>query len=303
MKPLEDLTVVSLEQAVGGALGHAPARRPRRAGHQGGAAGGPPTAHGTSRTRLSTACRRTSVWLENRSKESLALDLKSESTAARSSARSLRGPTCSCRTSRPGGGWSRLRRAPCPAPRADPLLDLGSRTGGARNGGGCDLLRGGASPGWCPSPALRPRRSRWASGAGRTSLPACTAYGHILTALLHQGVAGQGATLEVSVSGAPPSGWGSPCRPYGGSEPARSGASHSANGTLRSLLPRRHSLGIQNEPSWAGFCAKVLDKPPARHQPHLSTNSLRAQRAAREPLRRPDHRTWLEETGIANARS
>ena len=92
------------------------------------------------------------------------------------------------------------------------------------------------------------------------------AYTGILTALFQRERTGQGAGLEVSLFEALAEWMGFPAyyAGYGGTAPARSGASHAtimpygpfATGDGNSIF-----LAVQNEREWVSFCSKVLEQP------------------------------------------
>jgi crotonobetainyl-CoA:carnitine CoA-transferase CaiB-like acyl-CoA transferase len=142
------------------------------------------------------------------------------------------------------------------------------------------------------------------------------AYTGILTALLRRERTGEGATLEVSMLEALAEWMGFPLYYglYGGSAPARSGASHAAiapYGPFRCGDGRQVFLGIQNEREWAVFCERVLGDPGLTDDPRFATNSLRV--AHREDLAGAVHAAFsgtdseevvrrLDAAAIANAR-
>ncbi|WP_254781374.1 CaiB/BaiF CoA-transferase family protein [Modestobacter sp. DSM 44400] len=141
------------------------------------------------------------------------------------------------------------------------------------------------------------------------------AYTGVLTALLRRERSGEGATVEVSMLEALAEWMGFPMyfTLYGGTQPDRSGASHAA---IAPYGPFEASdgvvfLGIQNEREWAAFCQRVLERPAMVSDERFATNSRRVASAAalreviegifravpsEEVLRR------LEAAGIANAR-
>ena len=142
------------------------------------------------------------------------------------------------------------------------------------------------------------------------------AYTGILTALLRRHRTGEGATVEVSMLEALAEWMGFPLNyaMYGGSSPLRAGASHAAiapYGPFRCAAGEQAFLGIQNEREWATFCATVLEQPELADDERFRTNSLRVSN-------RPDLTGYvegvfadlpvdevidrLERAGIANAR-
>jgi crotonobetainyl-CoA:carnitine CoA-transferase CaiB-like acyl-CoA transferase len=142
------------------------------------------------------------------------------------------------------------------------------------------------------------------------------AYTGILTALLRRERTGEGATLEVSMLEALAEWMGFPLyyALYGGAAPARSGASHAAiapYGPFRCGDGRQVFLGIQNEREWAVFCERVLGDSGLTDDPRFATNSLRV--AHREDLADAVHAAFagtaseevvrrLDAAAIANAR-
>jgi len=142
------------------------------------------------------------------------------------------------------------------------------------------------------------------------------AYTGVLTALLRKGRTGEGATVEISMLEALGEWMGSPMYYswYGGTPPIRSGASHA---TIAPYGPfacgggEHVFLGIQNEREWAIFCAKVLGTPELATDERFVTNSLRVTHrqdltaeiaAALSTVSADDAIDRLEEAGIANAR-
>jgi itaconate CoA-transferase len=101
---------------------------------------------------------------------------------------------------------------------------------------------------------------------------------------------------------------------YGGSPPARSGASHASiapYGPYSTGDGKQVNLGIQNEREWEKFCAVVLENPQLAADPRFNTNSRRSEN--REALRAAIWEVFrtlsveqtverLDRAGIANAR-
>lgn len=106
------------------------------------------------------------------------------------------------------------------------------------------------------------------------------AYSGALTALLQR--MRTGATIEVSMLEALAEWMGFPMyyAAYGGIDPKRTGASHAAiapYGPVRVAAGERVFLGIQNEREWVRFCADVLQDADLATDPRFITNSLRSQ--------------------------
>ncbi|WP_201300240.1 CaiB/BaiF CoA transferase family protein [Nocardioides sp. AX2bis] len=142
------------------------------------------------------------------------------------------------------------------------------------------------------------------------------AYSGVLSAVIRRLRTGSGATIEVSMLEALAEWMGFPLNfaTYGGRPPQRSGAAHAAiapYGPFACANGERVFLGIQNEREWVVFCETVLGDGALAADPRFSTNSLRvrhrddltvlveaafADAAADQLLER------LESAGIANAR-
>ena len=111
------------------------------------------------------------------------------------------------------------------------------------------------------------------------------AYSGILTALLARSTTGAGATLEVSLFDALSEWMGAPAyyTGYGGSEPARSGASHATIAPYELFVSgdgMEIYLAIQNAREWSRFCEDVLAKPEVADDPRFATNSKRVRHRA-----------------------
>ena len=142
------------------------------------------------------------------------------------------------------------------------------------------------------------------------------AYTGVLTALLRKGRTGEGATVEISMLESLGEWMGFPMYYawYGGQSPERSGASHAAiapYGPFPCAGGEQVFLGVQNEREWAIFADKVLDTPELTTDERFVNNSLRV--AHREDLNAEIAKTFntisaddaidrLEAAGIANAR-
>ncbi|TWP34944.1 CaiB/BaiF CoA transferase family protein [Leekyejoonella antrihumi] len=148
-------------------------------------------------------------------------------------------------------------------------------------------------------------------------------YSGILTALLHRERTGEGAELTISMLESLGEWMGFPMNyaMYGGTPPPRTGASHAAIAPYGPFHCAQGPspaggrcpqvfLGIQNEREWATFCHKVLDNPQLATDERFSSNSRRvenraeltaaiergfADRSVEQVVQR------LEEAGIANA--
>jgi itaconate CoA-transferase len=113
------------------------------------------------------------------------------------------------------------------------------------------------------------------------------AYAGILAALYERERTGRGSTLEVSLFDALGEWMSHPAylAAYGGSPPPRTGASHASiapYGPFTISSGVQVNLGIQNEREWAAFCAVVLERPEVARDERFATNSRRV--ANREEL-------------------
>jgi itaconate CoA-transferase len=142
------------------------------------------------------------------------------------------------------------------------------------------------------------------------------AYSSILAALFRRERTGEGAAIEVSLFEALAEWMGFPAyyAMYGKREPARSGASHASiapYGPFMCADGETVFLGIQNEREWERFCDVVLERPELAEDARFSGNSDRLANkdaldqeieeifgclTAEEAIER------LEKAGIANAR-
>jgi len=142
------------------------------------------------------------------------------------------------------------------------------------------------------------------------------AYSGILAALIQRGRTGQGTTLEISLFDGLAEWMGYPAyfTKYGGAPPARTGASHA---TIAPYGPFAAGdggtifLGVQNEREWANFCADVLAQPAIATDPRFATGPARVAHRAElhaeinavfGTLTAAQVVTRLEVAGIANAR-
>jgi len=106
------------------------------------------------------------------------------------------------------------------------------------------------------------------------------AYSGVLTALLTRAHTGRGTALEVSLFDALAEWMGFPLyyATYGGIEPKRAGASHAAIAPYGPYAARDGEivyLAIQNEREWARFCASVLEAPELTDDARFATNASR----------------------------
>ena len=138
----------------------------------------------------------------------------------------------------------------------------------------------------------------------------------ILTALLGRSRTGKGSRVEVSMLEALAEWMGYPLYfgHYGGTPPARSGASHP---TIAPYGPHRAGdgseviFGLQNEREWATFCTEVLRRPELARDERFASNSRRVEHRAEltrvieagfAPLRAEEVRQRLDAAGIANGK-
>jgi itaconate CoA-transferase len=142
------------------------------------------------------------------------------------------------------------------------------------------------------------------------------AYSGILAALLRRERTGEGATLDVSMLESLGEWMGFPAyfSLYGGEEPKRSGASHAAiapYGPFECGDGEIIFLGIQNEREWARFGEEVLERPEMVEDERFASNSERVANRAElhaeiegifSRLTEEQAIERLEGAGIANAR-
>ena len=142
------------------------------------------------------------------------------------------------------------------------------------------------------------------------------AYSGILSALFRRERTGEGATLEVSMLEALGEWMGFPAyfAGYGGEEPPRSGAAHAAiapYGPFECEDGEIVFLGIQNEREWKIFCEEVLGREGMAEEKRFEKNSRRVEN--REELHAEIEEVFcslsservierLEGAGVANAR-
>ena len=142
------------------------------------------------------------------------------------------------------------------------------------------------------------------------------AYSGILASLIRRERTGEGAVLEISMLEALGEWMGFPAyyASYGGEEPKRSGASHAAiapYGPFECGDGETVFLGIQNEREWARFCEEVLQHPEMAEDERFASNSERVANRAElhaeiesvfANFTEEDAIERLEGAGIANAR-
>jgi itaconate CoA-transferase len=142
------------------------------------------------------------------------------------------------------------------------------------------------------------------------------AYSSILAALLRRERTGEGATLDITMFEALGEWMGFPAyfAAYGGSPPPRFGAHHATivpYGPFRARDGATVFLSVQNEREFARFCETVLQRPELARDPRFSSSPARLQnrkemhQAVEDVFSRLDSVEVirrLEEAGVANAR-
>src|SRR5688572_12476234 len=111
------------------------------------------------------------------------------------------------------------------------------------------------------------------------------AYSGILTALLQREKTGKGGRVEVTMLEALAEWMGYPLyyAHFSGSAPPRTGPDHATivpYGRYRTGDGKSVMLGVQNEREWASFCEKVLGQPALASDARYNTNSKRNERRA-----------------------
>ena len=106
------------------------------------------------------------------------------------------------------------------------------------------------------------------------------AYSGILAALLARETHGRGASIDVSLFDALAEWMGAPAAytEYGGTAPARTGAHHASiapYGPVKTRDGVQIFLAIQNADEWRRLCEDVLGRPDWVADPRFATNSLR----------------------------
>ncbi|MGY1812250.1 CaiB/BaiF CoA transferase family protein [Blastococcus sp. SYSU D00820] len=314
MKPLSELTVVAVEQAVAAPfatrqLADLGARviKIERPGVGDFARGYDETVHGLASHF---------VWL-NRSKESVCLDLKTD--AGRAAVQALaRHADIFVQNLAPGAA-ERLGLGAAELRAADPGLIHVSVSGYGPGGPYSDkkaydlLVQCEAGLVSITGTAEEPSKVGISIADIASGM---YAYSGILTAVIRRQQTGLGATIEVSMLEALAEWMGYPLNYtlYGGTPPPRTGAGHASiypYGPFRCGDGTSVFLGLQNEREWAVFCERILRAPELARDPRYVRNSLRVEN--RDDLRAEIERSFagdtaetviarLEEAGIANAR-
>ena len=283
MRPLDGLTVVSVEQAVAAPfatrqLADLGARVIKIERPDGGdfARGYDTTVNGLSSYF---------VWL-NRSKESLTLDLK-RPACADILARLLARADVFVQNLAPGAA-DRLGTAPAVLRDRHPRLIV------------CNVSGYGSSGPYAQKKAydlLVQSEVGLVSVTGSEDAPAKAgisvadiaagmyAYSGILTALLARTATGRGTSIEVSLFDALSEWMSQPAyyAAYTGTPPPRSGAHHASIAPYGPFLAGDGgsvSLGIQNGREWTRFCADVLRRTDLADDERFRTNTLRVQNRA-----------------------
>ena len=280
MTPFDQLTVVSLEQAVAAPfatrqLADLGARviKIERPGGGDFARGYDATVKGQSSYF---------VWL-NRSKESLTLDLKKPG-GAEVLERLLARADVFVQNVAPGAA-DRLGTSPADLRARYPKLIVCSVSGYGTSGPyasrkAYDLLVQSevglvSLTGWEDAPAK--------VGISIADIAAgMYAYSGILTALLARETTGEGAIVDVSLFDALAEWMGAPAAytQYGGSAPSQKGAHHASIAPYGPVTTRDGDaiyIAIQNAGEWSRFCADVLGRRTMATDERFGTNSLRAE--------------------------
>ncbi|MFZ5557095.1 MAG: CaiB/BaiF CoA transferase family protein [Pseudomonadota bacterium] len=278
MRPLEGVTVVSLEQAVAAPFAS------RQLADLGARVikierpGGGDFARGYDTTVLGQSSH--FVWL-NRSKESLTLDMK-HPQAAGVMARLLAKADVFIQNLAPGAAERLGLGADVLRARHPRLIVCGisgyGTSGPYAHKKAYDLLV------QCESGVVS------VTGTGETPSKAgisiadiaagMYAYSGILTALYRRERTGEGAALDVSMFEALGEWMGYPAyyAAYGGSPPPRTGAEHATifpYGPFPAGDGKAVFFGIQNEREWERFCREVIERPDLVDDPRCRGNAAR----------------------------
>jgi itaconate CoA-transferase len=314
MRPLDDITVIALEQAVAGPfctrqLADMGARviKIERPGTGDFARSYDERVRGLASYF---------VWV-NRSKESLTLDIK-HPAAAEILGRLLKKADVFLQNLAPGAA-ARLGLSYQALSNSHPRLIV------------CDVSGYGSDGPYCDKKAydlLIQSESGFLSITGTPDEPAKSgisiadiaaamyAFSNILGALLQRQKTGSGCHVDLSLLESMTE-WMSYALYYGfdgASPPPRSGAAHATiypYGPFPTADGKTIMLGLQNEREWEAFCTKVLEQPPLATDPRFSSNWRRV--AAREELKKIIVEVFsrfsaeqavkrLDAAGIANAR-
>jgi crotonobetainyl-CoA:carnitine CoA-transferase CaiB-like acyl-CoA transferase len=141
------------------------------------------------------------------------------------------------------------------------------------------------------------------------------AYTNILGALMQRQKTGQGCRIDISMLESMVEWMGFPLyySYQGASPPKRTGASHAAiypYGPFDTGGGETVTLGMQNEREWETFCRDVLEKPELSQDPRFSSNALRVQNrdelkqiicACFQPYNAAEVLARLDKASIANA--
>jgi len=314
MRPLEGITVVALEQVIAGPfatrqlaeLGARVIKIERPGG------GDPARAYDTTVKGLSSHF----VWV-NRSKESLALDVK-RPEAKQILARLLEKADVFLHNLAPGA-VERLGLGSIELREKHPRLIWCGISGYGPEGPyaskkAYDLLV------QCEAGLLSVTGS--ADSPAKAGIPAADiaagmyAFASILAALLRRGRSGEGATIEVTMLEALGEWMGFPAlfTAYGGSAPPRSGAHHATivpYGPFKAGDGASVFLSVQNEREFAAFCDRVLMKSGLKSDPRFANGPARFRNreamheeinAVFRELKAAEIMERLEAADIANAR-
>ena len=280
MRPLDGITVLSLEQAVAAPfttrqLADLGARviKIERPGVGDFSRGYDATVHGLSSHF---------VWL-NRSKESLTLDVKHPDAAE--VLRRLLAQTDVFVQNLAPGATARLGLSAAALRQTHPRLIVCEISGYGANGPYRDrkaydlLVQAEAGLVSITGTAEAPAKSAISVADIAAGM---YAYSGILTALLMRQRSGLGTLLEVSMLEALGEWMGYPMYygAYGGAAPPRSGASHAVIAPYGPFAGGDGDvvyLGVQNEREWAAFCAQVLRRPELTTDSRFASNVSRVE--------------------------
>ncbi|MEW9677213.1 CaiB/BaiF CoA-transferase family protein [Lentibacillus sp. L22] len=256
------------------------------------------------------------VWC-NRSKESIELNLKSE-TGKEALGRLIEGADVLIQNLAPGA-LERMGFDPVDLAEKYPALIICSLSGYGKDGPyankkAYDLLV------QCEAGLVSitgSEETQAKSGISIADIAAgMYAYSGILTALLNREKTGKGTIMEVSMLEALGEWMGYPLyyAAYGGTEPKRTGASHSTiypYGPFQCGDGKTVFIGLQNEREWVNFCSIVLEDRDLATDSRFENNSNRS--ANRQELKKLIEYSFksltsdevlekVEEAKIANAR-